>query len=155
MYKSPISVLVVLHTRNLDFLLLERVAHPGYWQSVTGAWEAGERLAETARREVWEETGIAVEPGMLRDWRQSRVYEIFPEWRNRYAPGVTHNTEHLFSLCLPSRPPIRLAPAEHRNHQWLPAAEAAARCFSQTNREAIAQVARETLPRYDGCLLVS
>ncbi|MDR3159636.1 MAG: dihydroneopterin triphosphate diphosphatase [Zoogloeaceae bacterium] len=140
MYKSPVSVLVVIHTRNLDFLLLERAAHPGYWQSVTGSREAGERLAETARREVWEETGIAAEPGALRDWRQSRIYEILPEWRSRYAPGVAHNTEHLFSLCLPNRPFIRLAPAEHRDSLWLPAAEAAARCFSQSNREAICLV---------------
>jgi dATP pyrophosphohydrolase len=140
MYKSPVSVLVVIHTRNLDFLLLDRAAHPGYWQSVTGAQEAGESLFETALREVWEETGIAVEPEALRDWRQSRTYEIFPEWRERYAPEVTHNTEHLFSLCLVDRPLIRLSPAEHRDFLWLPSAKAAVRCFSQSNREAIRQV---------------
>jgi dATP pyrophosphohydrolase len=140
MYKFPVSVLVVLHTQDMEFLLLERAAHPGYWQSVTGAWEVGETLVETALREVKEETGIVVDAEALRDWRQSRRYEIFPEWRDRYAPEVTHNTEHLFSLCLPTRPHIRLSPNEHRNHLWLPPAEAADRCFSQSNREAIVRL---------------
>ncbi|GHT90628.1 NUDIX pyrophosphatase [Betaproteobacteria bacterium] len=141
MYKTPISVLVVIHTPHLDFLLLERVAHPGYWQSVTGSQEDGETLRDTALREVAEETGIVVPPQQLRDWRQSRAYEIFPEWRHRYAPGVTRNTEHLFSLQIPTHQPIRLAPDEHRGYCWLPAQTAAARCFSESNRDAILQIA--------------
>ena len=141
MYKTPVSVLVVIHTPNLDFLLLERVAHAGYWQSVTGSQEAGETLWETAVREVAEETGLVVLPQQLLDWRQSYEYEIFPEWRHRYAPGVARNTEHLFSLQIPACHPIRLAPDEHRDYCWLPAREAAARCFSETNRDAILQIA--------------
>ncbi|MDR3053868.1 MAG: dihydroneopterin triphosphate diphosphatase [Zoogloeaceae bacterium] len=140
MYKKPVSVLVVIHTPRLDFLLLERAAHAGYWQSVTGSQEEGETLAETALREVAEETGIVVPPQQLLDWRQSRVFGIFPEWRHRYAPGVTRNTEHLFSLQIPTRQNIRLTPAEHRDYCWLPTAEAAARCFSETNRDAILQM---------------
>jgi dATP pyrophosphohydrolase len=142
MYKRPVSVLVVIHTLAPDILLLERAAHPGYWQSVTGSLEAGETPAEAALREIAEETGIIVPPQDLQDWRQSREYEIFPEWRNRYAPGVTRNVEHVFSLEIPVRADIRLAPEEHRAFCWLPPAEAAARCFSRSNREAILRLAR-------------
>ncbi|MBW7902390.1 MAG: dihydroneopterin triphosphate diphosphatase [Rhodocyclaceae bacterium] len=136
-YKTPVSVLVVIHTPALDVLLLERAAHPGYWQSVTGSVEAGESLLQTAVREVAEETGIAVAPERIVDWRQTNVYEIFPEWRHRYAPGVTQNVEHVFSLEVPHDTPIRTAPEEHLGHCWLPLGEAAAKVFSWSNRDAI------------------
>ena len=142
-YKTPVSVLVVIHTVAGEFLLIERAAHPGYWQSVTGSLEATDTdLATTARREVFEETGIPPELGSLTDWRLSNRYEIFPEWRHRYAPGVTTNTEHLFSLSLPSRTDIRLAENEHRAAVWLAADDAAARCFSWSNRDAIRLIQR-------------
>ena len=142
-YKTPVSVLVVIHTVAGEFLLIERAAHPGYWQSVTGSLEATDAdLATTARREVFEETGIPPELGNLTDWRLSNRYEIFPEWRHRYAPGVTTNTEHLFSLCLPGRTDIRLAENEHRAAIWLAADDAAARCFSWSNRDAIRLIQR-------------
>jgi dihydroneopterin triphosphate diphosphatase len=136
-HKRPVSVLVVIHTPALAVLLLERAAHPGYWQSVTGSQEEGETLADTARREVFEETGLDTAQFGLSDWQQSNSYEIFPEWRHRYAPGVTHNTEHVFSLQVPAILPVRLAPGEHRASIWLPWREAAARCFSWSNRDAI------------------
>ena len=142
-YKTPVSVLVVIYTVAGEFLLIERAAHPGYWQSVTGSLEATDAdLATTARREVFEETGIPPELGNLTDWRLSNRYEIFPEWRHRYAPGVTTNTEHLFSLCLPGRTDIRLAENEHRAAIWLAADDAAARCFSWSNRDAIHLIQR-------------
>jgi len=133
--KQPVSVLVVIHTANLDVLLLERAAHPGFWQSVTGSREAGESLEQTARREVLEETGIA--SGHLADWRISNRYAILPAWRHRYPAGVSHNTEHVFALRLPRRQTITPAPDEHRAWQWLPWREAAGRCFSWSNRDAI------------------
>jgi dATP pyrophosphohydrolase len=136
-YKNPVSVLVVIHTPDLQVLLLERAAHPGYWQSVTGSQENGETLAETARREVAEETGLDVPAEALRDWQQSQEYEIFPEWRHRYAPGVHRNREHVFSLQIAAPQAVRLAPAEHRAQCWLPWQEAARRCFSVSNRDAI------------------
>ena len=108
--KRPVSVLVVIHTPDLQILLLERAAHPGYWQSVTGSQEDDETLRDTARREVQEETGLTFPDAALRDWQQTNVYEIFPEWRHRYAPGVTHNTEHVFSLEIPAPCAIQLAP---------------------------------------------
>jgi dATP pyrophosphohydrolase len=137
-YKLPVSVLVVVYTSALDVLLLERADFPDHWQSVTGSQEAGETLAETALRELAEETGIDARPyGGVRDWDTHREFEIFPQWRHRYAPGTTHNREHAFGLEVRERVPVRLAAREHRQCAWLPWRDAAARCFSWTNRDAI------------------
>ncbi|MDR3323163.1 MAG: dihydroneopterin triphosphate diphosphatase [Zoogloeaceae bacterium] len=137
-YKIPVSVLVILHSPALDILLLERALHPGYWQSVTGSREATDAtLIQTALREVAEETGILAAATDLLDWHLAEEYDIFPEWRDRYAPGVTRNTEHVFSLAIPPAAPIRLAPAEHRACCWLPLQSAAERCFSPSNRAAL------------------
>jgi dATP pyrophosphohydrolase len=147
-YKIPESVLVVIHTPALDVLLIERADHPGYWQSVTGSKaSADEPLEATCRREVAEETGIvigsaAVPAEALTDWRMSNVYEIYPVWRHRYAPGVTHNTEHVFGLVVPPETPVVLSPREHLNHLWLPWREAADRCFSPSNAEAVLHLPR-------------
>jgi dihydroneopterin triphosphate diphosphatase len=145
-YKRPTSVLVVIHTPDGQCLLLERASHPGYWQSVTGSQEADEPLVETARREVFEETGLDTHGFVLSDWHQSQVFEIFAEWRHRYAPGVTHNTEHVFSLMLPEPLPVRIAPGEHLAYQWLPGEAAAERCFSWTNRDAIRTLLKQRPP---------
>jgi dATP pyrophosphohydrolase len=138
-YKIPRSVLVVIHTPALQVLLIERADKPGCWQSVTGSVDAeDEPLDLTARREVLEETGIAT--GELHDWKQTNVYEIYATWAHRYAPGVTHNTEHVFSLTVPAGTPVTLNPREHLDHAWLPWADAAARCFSPSNAQAIRQL---------------
>jgi dATP pyrophosphohydrolase len=136
-YKKPVSVLVVIHSPDLQILLLERAAHPGYWQSVTGSQEDDETLPATAAREVLEETGIDTSQHRLIDWQTSTTWEIFSEWRHRYAPGVTHNTEHVFSLQLPAVQPVTVAPREHLSYVWLPWQEAAAKVFSWSNRDAI------------------
>jgi dATP pyrophosphohydrolase len=135
--KQPVSVLVVIHTPALEILLLERAAHPGYWQSVTGSREGEEALRETAQREVHEETGIFAKADAFSDWRLSNRFEIFAEWRHRYEDGVTHNVEHVFSLCVTPGSIVTTAAAEHRSHRWLPWREAAAECFSWSNRDAI------------------
>lgn len=118
-------------------LLLERTAHPGYWQSVTGSQESDETLVETALREVAEETGIALSIDQFQNWHLANRFEIFAEWRDRYPAGVTHNTEHVFSLCVPAGTAATPTPGEHRACRWLPWREAAAACFSWTNRDAI------------------
>jgi dATP pyrophosphohydrolase len=134
--KIPRSVLVVIHTPALDVLLIERADQPGFWQSVTGSLDHDdEPLADVARREVAEETGITT--GMLRDWGLENLYEIYPVWRHRYAPGVTHNTEHVFGLTVDAGTPVALNPREHLAWVWLPWREAADRCFSPSNAEAI------------------
>lgn len=142
--KQPVSVLVVIHDPGLNILLLERAAHPGYWQSVTGSREGKESLAETAMREVAEETGIDCRPADLADWRLSNRFEIFAEWRDRYPEGVTHNVEHVFSLCVPVGTLATPAPGEHRALRWLPWRAAAAACFSWTNRDAILMLGLRT-----------
>jgi dihydroneopterin triphosphate diphosphatase len=136
-YKIPISVLVVIHTADLQVLLMERADHPGYWQSVTGSQEPGETLRETVIREVAEETGLDATQFELSDGHRQNVYEIYPQWRHRYAPGVTHNTEHVWRLQLPHPMPITLAAREHLNYAWHPYREAAEKCFSPSNAEAI------------------
>jgi dATP pyrophosphohydrolase len=147
--KIPESVLVVIHTAELEVLLIERADKPGFWQSVTGSKDhPDEDLRLTAVREVAEETGIVVgSPGVpedaLRDWALRNVYEIYPVWRHRYAPGVTHNTEHVFGLTVPRDIAVRLAPREHLQHAWLPWREAADRCFSPSNAEAILQLSHQ------------
>lgn len=136
-FKKPVSVLVLIHTPQLDVLLLERAAHPGYWQSVTGSQEEGETLTQTAVREVAEETGIATRGDALEDWQIVNRFRIFDEWRHRYPAGVTHNSEHVFGLVVPQGMAVRLAPHEHLAYRWLPWREAAAQCFSWSNRDAI------------------
>ena len=142
--KIPISVLVVIYKSNRDVLLIERADRAGFWQSVTGSLDApNEDLSLAATREVFEETGIAVDRlpvGALSNMHQQIEYEIYPEWRFRYAPGVTRNTEHWFSLQVPDDIHIQLSPREHVAYQWLPFAEAAKKCFSRSNGEAILQL---------------
>ena len=146
-HKIPVSTLVVIHTPELKVLLLERADHPGFWQSVTGSQHEGEALADTAIREVGEETGIDARRFRLEEWNLSNVYEIYPVWRHRYAPGVTHNTEHVFGLEVPGEMPVALAPREHLSSQWLPWNEAADRVFSWSNRKAILMLPDRKRPR--------
>jgi dATP pyrophosphohydrolase len=139
--KIPVSVLVVIHQADGQVLLIERADRPGYWQSVTGSIDReDEPLDQTAWREVGEETGITA--GTLRDWQLANVYEIYPTWAHRYAPGVTHNTEHVFGLTVAAGTPVTLSPREHLQHAWLPWREAADRCFSPSNAEAILMLPR-------------
>ena len=137
-YKIPISVLVVIHTPDLQVLLIERADRPGFWQSVTGSVDsADEPLTATAVREVGEETGLDATRYPLRNWNKQNQFEIFSRWSGRFAPGTTHNTERVFGLQLPASLPVTLAPAEHTRLQWLPWREAAGLCFSWSNRDAV------------------
>lgn len=147
-YKVPQSVLVVIYTEALDVLLLRRAdtGTEDFWQSVTGSkdhvddtWEA------TASREVWEETGIDCREGSalaehLHDWHLENVYAIYPRWAHRYSPDVTHNTERVFGLCVPSAQPVQLNAREHTEFQWLSWERAAQLCFSGSNAAAITRL---------------
>ncbi len=153
-YKIPQSVLVVIYTPALEVLLLRRVQEApeggAFWQSVTGSKDFdGEQWADTAIREVREETGICVDgkTAALHDWGLENVYAIYPQWQHRYAPGVWRNVERVFGLCVPGPVAVRLSPQEHSAHCWLPWREAALRCYSASNAEAILQ-----LPRRAGAL---
>lgn len=142
-YKIPISALVVVHTPTLDVLLIERAKHPGFWQSVTGSMEPGENIVQTAQREVFEETGIAAPVQDFVAWNITNNFRITltPE---RFAPGTRFNEEHVFSLCVPMQVPVTLAAEEHLAWRWLPYREAAAACFSWSNRDAILMLPLQT-----------
>ena len=148
MYKIPQSVLVVIHTRDLRVLLIRRAdTQEDFWQSVTGSKQTEqETWSETALREVREETGIdGALPGcVLTDWGLENVYSLYPQWRHRYAPGVMMNTERVLGLRVPAEVPVRLNPREHTAYTWLGWREAADRCFSPSNAEAILW-----LPRFE------
>jgi dATP pyrophosphohydrolase len=141
-YKQPISVLVLVYTPDLQVLLLERADRPGFWQSVTGSQLEDETLEHTALRELAEETGIDASRYVLTDWQQQNRYEIYLQWRHRYAPGVTHNTEHVFAVEVPGPLDIVLAPREHLAYAWLPWHEAAEKAFSWSNAAAIRELPR-------------
>jgi len=144
--KIPESVLVMIHTSALEVLIIERADRPGFWQSVTGSKDALDEPPEhTAMREVAEETGIEIGGARvpreaLLDWQHTIEYEIYPVWQHRYAAGVTRNTEHWFSVVVPRDINVTLAPREHTAYLWLPYEQAAARCFSSSNRDAILQL---------------
>lgn len=150
-FKIPESVLVVIYTPLLDVLMVQRTGTEvgvEHWQSVTGSkdrWD--EPWHETAAREVLEETGIdAYAPGcQLDDWQLENHYDIWPQWRHRYAPGVVRNRERVFGLCVPTGTSVRLNPREHVRWQWLPRLAAADLCFSASNAEACL-----LLPRFAG-----
>ena len=140
LYKIPVSVLVVVHTPDLRVLLMERAHQPGFWQSVTGSQDEGETLEQTAAREIREETGLNAAHHRLCDWRKQNQYQIYRRWRHRYAPGVTHNIEHVFGLELPAPLAVTLAPKEHLRYEWLPWRDAADKVFSWSNAEAIREL---------------
>lgn len=137
MFKTPISALVLVYTVDLQVLIMERADKKGFWQSVTGSIEPGETPLQAAIREVREETGLDTNQYELEDWQDSNVYEIYEHWRYRYAPGVTHNREHLFGLRLPAPVAITLSPDEHVQYEWVDWREAAQRVFSWTNVDAL------------------
>ena len=142
--KLPVSELVLVHTAEREVQLLERAARAGFWQSVTGSLDRlDEPLAAAAAREVLEETGIDAAAGRLVRWNVVYTFEIYPQWRHRFAPGVTQNVEHVFALELAARAPVRVTPEEHVAFTWLPWREAAARCFSWSNRDAIVMLGGE------------
>jgi dihydroneopterin triphosphate diphosphatase len=137
-HRRPESVLIVIFTAGGEYLLLERRRPPGYWQSVTGSLEWGELADAAARREVIEETGIT--QGVLVNLQWTQVYEILPAFGKVYAPGVTLNLEHAFSLRLPERVPVVLSDSEHVQYRWVPSLEALDTVSSSTNRAVIAEL---------------
>ena len=136
-HKIPVSVLVVIYTPDLQVLLIERADRPGFWQSVTGSQDEGEDLRQTALREVAEETGLGAQAGVLTDWNMQNEFEIYQEWRWRYAPGVTRNTEHVFGLCVPQPVEVTLSPREHLAYAWLSHDRAAEKVFSWSNAKVL------------------
>jgi len=136
-YKIPVSILVIIYTKDMEILLLHRKDKKNFWQSVTGSIEEGESPVNAAKRELLEETGIDHQEFLLLDWKFSQQYEIFPHWRYRYDPNVTHNIEHVFSVELPEKIIVNLEPSEHKEYKWVPLHDAIKEVFSGTNADAL------------------
>jgi dATP pyrophosphohydrolase len=139
-FKRPQSVLVVIHTRGGEFLMLRRTRPKDFWQSVTGSLKPGESPRLAAVREVREETGLEAGSRLI-DLRRSVLFPIIRAWQAKYAPRVHFNREYWFALALETRRLVRLDPAEHSEYLWLPANRAAALATSWTNRDAIRAIA--------------
>ena len=140
-FKKPTSSLILIYTEDFKVLLMERADKKGFWQSVTGSVEENETPKDAAIREVFEETGINASQYHLEDWKLSHIYEIYKHWRYRYAPDVTHNTEHIFGLKVPANIPIQLSADEHVQYLWIDWRDAMDKVFSWTNVEAIKKLA--------------
>lgn len=136
MSRRPESVLVLVATRGGKVLLLERIRPAGFWQSVTGSLQRGESSAAAAARELEEETGIAA-ASQIEDLQTGERFVIRPEWRHRFAAGVTENLEHWFRLWLEAPVAVKLNPHEHRGCEWVEARVACKRTASWTNRAAL------------------
>lgn len=117
-------------------LLLQRIAPFEFWQSVTGSLEDDESAADAARRELFEETGLAAE-GVLTDTDRSRVFEIDPRWRSRYAANVCENTEYEWRYRVANAFAVSLEREEHAAFRWAPIDEAIDAVWSWTNKEAL------------------
>lgn len=141
-YKQPRSIQVIIFSESesgTEFLLLKRIAaHGGFWQALTGSLEGGETHRQAAVREVFEETGIHCKAEELIDLELTNVFAIAPQWRSRFAPGVTHNEEVCFALQV-EKCEVRLDALEHEEFLWLDAERAYAKFYWQSNKKALAK----------------
>ena len=135
MKKIPISVLVLIHTKNKEILILKKKNDKDLWQSVTGSLNENETPIQAAKREVFEETGLNAEN--LIDCEKKYIFEIYEMWKHKYEEGTTHNTEHVFKLELDCKTNIKLDENEHSSYEWVSMVKAAEKVFSHTNRQAI------------------
>ena len=135
MKKIPISVLIIVYTKNKNILLLNKKGKDNMWQSITGSLQINEKPLDAAKRELFEETGIV--SNNIIDCKKEYIFEIYEMWRHKYEDGITHNTEHVFKLELDDIIDIKLDSDEHDSFEWAPRVKAAEKVFSHTNRQAI------------------
>ena len=96
--KIPESVLVVIHTPDLQVLLIERADKPGFWQSVTGSKDTlEESLHETARREVADR---AIGPARRKGTVQIGSLDSLVQYLKAYKGP------HTVAFAAPSKPGI-------------------------------------------------
>ena len=137
-YKNNQSVLVVIYAKSSNrVLMLQRQDDSTFWQSVTGTLEANETPRATAIREVWEEVGLKIEENSTAffDCKESIEFEIFPHFRYKYAPNVTHCREYWFLLAMEQE--FEPVLSEHLAYQWVSPEKAIQMTKSSNNAEAI------------------
>jgi len=137
-YKNNQSVLVVIYAKDTNrVLMLQRQDDPDFWQSVTGTIESGETPKNTAIRELWEEVRLDISENStaLFDCNESIEFEIFPHFRYKYAPNVTHCHEHWFLLAMEQE--FEPVLSEHLAYQWVSPEQAIQMTKSSNNAEAI------------------
>ena len=137
-YKNNQSVLVVIYAKDTNrVLMLQRQDDPDFWQSVTGTIESGETPKNTAVRELWEEVRLEISENStaLFDCKESIEFEIFPHFRYKYAPNVTHCREHWFLLAMEQE--FEPVLSEHLAYQWVSPEQAIQMTKSSNNAEAI------------------
>lgn len=144
-YRVPKSVQVFLFREGRsgrEFLLLHRTdSRGGFWQPVTGRVEPGETEAETAGREVAEETGVVSGQSAV-PLNFVHRYPLKEEWLVNYPPGTTHNEEYAFAVSVPPDAEIRIDPTEHDAFVWLPLEAALEKLVWPGNREALTLASR-------------
>ena len=137
-YKNNQSVLVVIYAKDTNrVLMLQRQDDPDFWQSVTGTIESGETPKNTAIRELWEEVRLDISENStaLFDCKESIEFEIFPHFRYKYAPNVTHCHEHWFLLAMEQE--FEPVLSEHLAYRWVSPEQAIQMTKSSNNAEAI------------------
>ena len=133
---------VVIHDGDRVLLLHRRRERGDYWQPITGSIEAGESPADTARREIVEETGNkadALELGL------TQSFMIESQFLAARYPVPIIASEVCFSATMDSRLPIRLDAGEHDTWAWFSFGEAYERIRWTDDREALELVEQELL----------
>jgi dihydroneopterin triphosphate diphosphatase len=142
-YKQPRSIQVVIFADGpgeRHYLLLKRVeSHGGFWQAVTGSLEECETHKQAAVREVREETSISAREEELIDLGVINTFEIAPQWRAKYAPGVAHNVEVCFALSV-RRCEVLVDSLEHDAYVWEPYERSIGMLYWESSKRAFAAV---------------
>lgn len=112
-----VQVFVFCKIPSFKVLILKRTPErSGYWQPVCGGVEDGEKLAEAALREVWEETGIK-NIKLIEDLKYTFIYK-------ETKGGVLMDMQDFcFAVEIEDIPDIKLSD-EHEAYKWCSYVEA-------------------------------
>ena len=135
-FKRPESVLVVIHTSRAR-VPVARARRAARFLAIGDRDVALGRDARPNAQRARCARRRACGPHGLRDAHVQRAFPILPAWRERYAPDVETNLEHLWYLELPQAQRIRRNEAEHCADEWLDLDAAIRKVSSWTNREAL------------------